>query len=51
MVPSHDHFVNEIMRCIKRMLNYIIDTSQIIDFEGTLKDNEKYGHFLIKYIS
>lgn len=48
MVPSAEIFVNDIMKCLKRMLNAIIYASQIIDHEGTLKDKEKYGKNLIE---
>ncbi|RNA21294.1 dynein heavy chain domain-containing 1-like [Brachionus plicatilis] len=49
MVPNADIFVIDIMKCIKRMLNAVIYASQIIDYEGTIKDKEKYGKTLIDY--
>ncbi|CAF0731757.1 unnamed protein product, partial [Brachionus calyciflorus] len=49
MLPNQNTFVNEIMKSIRKMLNAIIYASKIIDFEGTLKDNEKYGYSLINY--
>lgn len=48
MVPSTEVFVSEIVKCIKRILNAIIFASQIIDYEGIIKDKEKYGRALIK---
>jgi hypothetical protein len=48
MVPSTELFIHDIVKCIKQMLNYILNAAKIIDFEGAIKDHEKYGHHLIE---
>lgn len=47
MLPRKNIFINEIMKSIKNVEQNIINTSKVLDFEGSLRDLEKYG-FKIK---
>jgi hypothetical protein len=48
MVPTTEKFLNDLMNVINKISKSIINASTILDFEGTLKDMEKYGFNLIK---
>ena len=47
MVPKKNQFFNEITKSIQNIERNIIKSSKILDFEGPLRDVEKYG-FKIK---
>lgn len=49
MLPFKERFEQEIMNSMHKIVEQIILNSQILDFEGSLRDIEKYG-FKIKYI-
>ena len=48
MAPTTEKFLNDIMNIVGRITKTIINSSKILDFEGTLKDMEKYGFDLIE---
>lgn len=48
MVPSKEKFVNDIMFAIKNIMFSIINSSEILDYQGILRDFEKYGLNLIE---
>lgn len=50
MIPFKEVFVSKIMDCISKIGKSVINASKLIDFEGVLRDVEKYGFSLIKYI-
>lgn len=50
MVPLKSAFVSQIMRAVSEIANSVTDASKIIDFKGTLKDVEKYGFDLLRYL-
>ena len=50
MVPTTEKFIHDIMLVVNKISKSIIRSSKILDFEGTLKDMEKYGFNLIEYI-
>ena len=43
MIPSKDKFIDQIMNTVNQMELSIVDASKIIDFEGVIRDEEKYG--------
>jgi hypothetical protein len=49
MLPFKEKFEYDIMSSVYKIEEQIIDYSTILDFEGTLRDVEKYG-FKIKLI-
>jgi hypothetical protein len=49
MVPSKDYFISEIINSISNIGKSIVNSSKIVDFEGKIRDIEKYGHNLIEY--
>jgi hypothetical protein len=49
MLPNKEKFVNDIISSILNMSKLIINASRVLDFEGILRDFEKYGYSLIKY--
>lgn len=50
MLPFKERFEHEIMSSIYKIEDQIIDYSTILDFEGPLRDIEKYG-FKIKLVN
>ena len=44
MFPSSEKLVEEMARAMKRVETTILDASRILDFEGSLRDVEKYGY-------
>ncbi len=49
MIPNRNKFLNDIMRSIEHILEQIIENSKILDFEGSLRDIEKYG-FKLRFV-
>lgn len=48
MVPTTEKFLLNIMNVVNKISKSILNASRILDFEGTLKDMEKYGFNLIE---
>ncbi len=43
MLPTKERFIAEIMNSVNKITDLIIDSCSILDFEGILRDEEKYG--------
>jgi len=48
MVPTTETFLTNLMNIVNKISKSIINASRILDFDGTLKDMEKYGFNLIE---
>ena len=44
MLPSKERFEQEITNSMRKIVEQIIENSKILDFEGSIRDVEKYGH-------
>ncbi len=43
MLPNREKFVREVMNSVRKIKSDMMEASRIIDFEGALRDVEKYG--------